>query len=100
MGPRPIADAGEGPRQVRPPPVSAASTSVWSRATEAGGSVSTARRTIQGVLQTEPQNLDAWIASWEIALAAEDGEDAGRVGLRLLDLLKRRARTNARMTTG
>jgi membrane associated rhomboid family serine protease len=53
------------------------------------GDLAMARRTIQGVLQSEPRNLDAWIESWEIALASEDAEEAGRTGLRLLDLLKR-----------
>jgi tetratricopeptide (TPR) repeat protein len=53
------------------------------------GNLATARRAIQGVLRSEPRNLDAWIESWEIALASEDAEEAGRTGLRLLDLLKR-----------
>jgi membrane associated rhomboid family serine protease/DNA-binding GntR family transcriptional regulator len=61
------------------------------RASEArlAGDLATARRTIGGVLQAEPESLDAWIESWEIALEAEDGEDAGRAGQRLMDLLKR-----------
>jgi membrane associated rhomboid family serine protease len=61
------------------------------RASEArnAGDLATARRTIQRVLRTDPQNLDAWIESWEIALASGDSEGAGRTGLRLMDLLRR-----------
>ncbi|MEE8217823.1 MAG: rhomboid family intramembrane serine protease [Vicinamibacteria bacterium] len=62
------------------------------RASEArlAGDLDRARRELRVVLQTEPKNLDAWIESWEIALAAEDGEEAGRSGLRLIDLLGRK----------
>jgi thioredoxin-like negative regulator of GroEL len=61
------------------------------RAAEArlAGDLTRARREIRVVLQAEPKSLDAWIESWEIALAASDAEDAGRSGLRLLDLLGR-----------
>jgi membrane associated rhomboid family serine protease len=61
------------------------------RASEArlAGDLTTARRVIRPVLQAEPENLDAWIESWEIALEAQDGEEAGRTGLRLMDLLRR-----------
>ncbi len=61
------------------------------RASEArlAGDLDRARREIRAVLQAEPKNLDAWIESWEIALAASNAEDAGRSGLRLLDLLGR-----------
>ncbi len=51
----------------------------------AGDRVS-ARRLIDGVLRTEPGNVDAWTESWEIALDAADGERAGQSGLRLLEL--------------
>ena len=61
------------------------------RASEArlAGDLSRARRELRAVLQAEPQNLDAWIESWEIALAAGDGVEAGRAGLRLIALLGR-----------
>lgn len=61
------------------------------RASEArrAGDLATARRTIRSVLHAEPENLDGWIESWEIALEGQDAEDAGRAGLRLLELLKR-----------
>ena len=51
----------------------------------AGDRVS-ARRLIDGVLRTEPGNVDAWTESWEIALDAADAERAGQSGLRLLEL--------------
>jgi predicted Zn-dependent protease len=62
------------------------------RASEArlAGDLATARREITGVLREEPDNLDAWLESWEIALDAEDGAAAGRAGGRLLELLRRR----------
>jgi len=53
------------------------------------GDLTLARREIRAVLQSEPKSLDAWIESWEIALEGEDGEEAGRSGLRLIDLLGR-----------
>lgn len=61
------------------------------RASEArlAGDLTGARREIRAVLQAEPKSLDAWIESWEIALAASDAEEAGRSGLRLLELLGR-----------
>jgi hypothetical protein len=64
------------------------------RASEArlAGDLETARRTIRSVLQAEPENLDGWIESWEIALEGKHGEEAGRAGLRLLELLKRQRR--------
>jgi membrane associated rhomboid family serine protease len=61
------------------------------RASEArlAGDLTGARQEIRAVLHAEPASLDAWIESWEIALAANDAGDAGRSGLRLLDLLGR-----------
>jgi membrane associated rhomboid family serine protease len=61
------------------------------RASEArlAGDLTRAQREIRAVLQAEPKSLDAWIESWEIALAANDAESAGRSGLRLLELLGR-----------
>jgi membrane associated rhomboid family serine protease len=63
------------------------------RASEArtSGDLATARREIAAALRDEPDNLDAWIESWEIALECGDTEAAGRSGLRLLDLLRRRS---------
>ena len=53
------------------------------------GDLLQAQRAIRAVLQSEPKSLDAWIESWEIALAQADGKEAGRSGLRLIDLLGR-----------
>lgn len=53
------------------------------------GDLQGARREIRRALREQPKSLDGWIESWEIALAGEDGNEAGRSGLRLLDLLGR-----------
>ncbi len=45
-----------------------------------------ARRLIDGVLKTEPANVDAWTERWELGLDAADGEGASQAGLRLIDL--------------
>jgi membrane associated rhomboid family serine protease len=50
------------------------------------GDLASARRLIDGVLRTEPGNLDAWTQSFEIALDAQDAEAASQAGLRLLEL--------------
>lgn len=62
------------------------------RASEArlAGDFPTARREVALVLREEPENLDGWLESWELALDSEDGEAAGRAGGRLLELLRRR----------
>jgi membrane associated rhomboid family serine protease len=61
---------------------------VITRAADArvAGDLALARRLIDGVIRTEPGNVDAWTESWETALEASDGERAGQSGLRLLDL--------------
>lgn len=61
------------------------------RASEARltGDFAAARREIKAALQSDHRNLDAWIESWETALAANDAEEAGRSGLRLIELLGR-----------
>jgi membrane associated rhomboid family serine protease len=61
------------------------------RASEArlAGDLAAARREIRAALQAAPDNLDALIEAWEIALGAGDGPEAGRVGVRLLELLGR-----------
>ncbi len=50
------------------------------------GDLAGARRLIDGVLRTDPANLDAWTERWEIGLAAADGELASQAGLRLIEL--------------
>jgi membrane associated rhomboid family serine protease len=50
------------------------------------GDLASARRLIDGVLRSEPGNVDAWTESFEIALAAADAERAGQAGLRLIEL--------------
>lgn len=50
------------------------------------GDLVTARRLIDGVLKTDPTNIDAWTERWEIGLEASDGEGASQAGLRLIDL--------------
>jgi len=50
------------------------------------GDLVTARRLIDGVLRAQPGNVDAWIESWEIALAGSDPERAGPAGVRLIEL--------------
>lgn len=55
------------------------------------GDLASARRLIDGVLRSEPRNVDAWAESFEIALAAADAERAGQSGLRLIELHDRGA---------
>jgi membrane associated rhomboid family serine protease len=53
------------------------------------GDVATARRELRGVLQAEPDNLDAWRESYETALAAADPSEVARTGERLLALAQK-----------
>jgi membrane associated rhomboid family serine protease len=53
------------------------------------GDVVRARREIGLVLRDEPDSLDGWRESLEIALAARDDAETGRSATRLLDLLAR-----------
>jgi len=53
------------------------------------GDLPRARREIAQVLREEPDNLDAWRESLEVALAGPDDAEAGRSAARLLDLLSR-----------
>jgi membrane associated rhomboid family serine protease len=50
------------------------------------GDLASARRLIDGLLRAQPGNVAGWTESWDIALAAGDGERAGQAGLRLIDL--------------
>jgi membrane associated rhomboid family serine protease len=58
------------------------------RATDARveGNLAGAQRLIDGVLKTEPGNIDAWTESWEIGLEGADGGRASQAGLRLIEL--------------
>ncbi len=58
------------------------------RATDAraAGDLVTAQRLIEGVLKSEPGNVDAWTESWEIAIDEADADRASQAGLRLIEL--------------
>jgi membrane associated rhomboid family serine protease len=53
------------------------------------GDLATARREIRAALARQPENLDAWAESYEIALAAADAGELGRSLSRLLELYQR-----------
>lgn len=53
------------------------------------GDFEAARREIATVLRDEPQNTDAWIEAYELALARKDAAEVARVSGRLLELLAR-----------
>ncbi len=61
------------------------------RASEArtAGDLARAQAEIHRVLSAEPQNVDAWTESWEVALASQDGDAVGRAGLKLIEIHRR-----------
>jgi membrane associated rhomboid family serine protease len=50
------------------------------------GNLVLARREIRGVLTAEPQNVDAWTESYEIAVAEGNWDEAGRAAQRVLEM--------------
>jgi membrane associated rhomboid family serine protease len=55
----------------------------------AAGDLNTAKREIRSVLLAEPNNVDAWTESYEIAVAGGDTAEAGRTAQRLLEMYTR-----------
>jgi membrane associated rhomboid family serine protease len=53
------------------------------------GDPASARREIGAALSRQPENVDAWAESYEIAIAAADAAEVGRSLTRLLDLYQR-----------
>jgi membrane associated rhomboid family serine protease len=54
------------------------------------GDYAAARAELRGVLASEPDSVDAWRESYELALAEGDAAEATRALMRLLELLPRR----------